>query len=311
MTYIGIDVSKTTLDVAPHEGGVIQLANDSAGIASLVAQLRTSAPTLIVLEATGVYHHSVTAALVAAQLPVAVVNPRQVRDFARSTGQLAKTDRLDARLLARFAAVVQPTPRPVPDEATHELMALVDRRRQLLDMLTAERNRLAIARRTVKPGVQRHIRFLEEAIGRAEDDLDQWIQQSPVWRAQEDLLRSVPGIGVQTARLLIAELPELGRLSRRAIAALVGVAPLARESGSWYGARHCAGGRARVRAMLYMATLSAVRFNPVIRACYQRLLAAHKPKKLALIACVRRLITIMNAMVKTQQRWLAPSLATA
>jgi transposase len=311
MTYIGIDVSKATLDVAPHEGRVTQLANDSTGIASLVAQLRTSAPTLIVLEATGVYHHSVTAALVAAQLPVAVVNPRQVRDFARSTGQLAKTDRLDALLLARFAAVVQPAPRPVPDEATHELMALVDRRRQLLDMLTAERNRLAIARRTVKPGVQRHIRFLEQAIGRAEDDLDQWIQQSPVWRAQEDLLRSVPGIGVQTARLLIAELPELGRLSRRAIAALVGVAPMARESGSWYGARHCAGGRARVRAMLYMATLSAVRFNPVIRACYQRLLAAHKPKKLALIACVRRLITIMNAMVKTHQRWLAPSLATA
>jgi len=311
MTYIGIDVSKATLDVAPHEGRVIQLANDGAGIASLVAELRTSAPTLIVLEATGVYHHSVTAALVAAQLPVAVVNPRQVRDFARSTGQLAKTDRLDALLLARFAAVVQPAPRPVPDEATHELTALVDRRRQLLDMLTAERNRLAIARRTVKPGVQRHIRFLEQAIGRAEDDLDQWIQQSPVWRAQEDLLLSVPGIGTQTARLLIAELPELGRLSRREIAALVGVAPMARESGAWYGVRHCTGGRARVRAMLYMATLSAVRYNPVIRACYQRLLAAHKPKKLALIACVRRLITIMNAMVKTQQRWLAPSLATA
>ncbi len=311
MTYIGIDVSKATLDVAPHEGRVIQLANDGAGIASLVAELRTSAPTLIVLEATGVYHHSVTAALVAAQLPVAVVNPRQVRDFARSTGQLAKTDRLDALLLARFAAVVQPAPRPVPDEATHELTALVDRRRQLLDMLTAERNRLAIARRTVKPGVQRHIRFLEQAIGRAEDDLDQWIQQSPVWRAQEDLLLSVPGIGTQTARLLIAELPELGRLSRREIAALVGVAPMARESGAWYGVRHCTGGRARVRAMLYMATLSAVRYNPVIRACYQRLLAAHKPKKLALIACVRRLITIVNAMVKTQQRWLAPSLATA
>jgi len=311
MTYIGIDVSKATLDVAPHEGRVIQLANDGAGIASLVAELRTSAPTLIVLEATGVYHHSVTAALVAAQLPVAVVNPRQVRDFARSTGQLAKTDRLDALLLARFAAVVQPAPRPVPDEATHELTALVDRRRQLLDMLTAERNRLAIARRTVKPGVQRHIRFLEQAIGRAEDDLDQWIQQSPVWRAQEDLLLSVPGIGTQTARLLIAELPELGRLSRREIAALVGVAPMARESGAWYGVRHCTGGRARVRAMLYMATLSAVRYNPVIRACYQRLLAAHKPKKLALIACVRRLITIVNEMVKTQQRWLAPSLATA
>lgn len=311
MTYIGIDVSKATLDVAMHEGTQSQRTNDSAGIAALVTQLGTVSPTLIVLEATGVYHHSVTAALVAAQLPVAVVNPRQVRDFAKSTGQLAKTDRLDAQVLARFAAVVQPTPRPVPDEATHELVALVDRRRQLLDMLTAERNRLAIARRSVKPSVARHIKFLEKAIASAEDDLDRWIQQSPAWRAQEDLLASAPGIGTQTARVLIAELPELGRLSRRAIAALVGVAPMARESGSWRGARHCTGGRARVRSMLYMATLSAVRFNPSIRACYQRLCAANKPKKLALIACVRRLLTILNAMVKTQQRWQAPSLATA
>ena len=311
MTYIGIDVSKATLDVAVHEGTRSQVANDGAGIATLVAHLGTASPTLIVLEATGVYHHSVTAALVAAQLPVAVVNPRQVRDFARSTGRLAKTDRLDAQLLARFAADVHPTPRPVPDEATYELIALVDRRRQLLDMLTAERNRLAIARRSVKPSVTRHITFLEKAIASAEDDLDRWIQQSPVWRAQEDLLVSVPGIGAQTARLLIAELPELGRLSRREIAALVGVAPMARESGRWHGARHCVGGRAHVRTMLYMATLSAVRFNPVIRACYERLLAANKPKKLAHIACLRHLITILNAMVKTQQRWQAPALATA
>jgi len=311
MTYIGIDVSKATLDVAVHEGPLTQVANDATGIATLVAQLGPAAPTLIVLEATGVYHHSVTSALVAAQLPVAVVNPRQVRDFARSTGQLAKTDRLDAQLLARFAADVHPTPRPVPDEATHELVALVDRRRQLIDMLTAERNRLAIARRSVKPSVTRHITFLEKAIASAEDDLDRWVQQSPVWRAQEDLLVSVPGIGPQTARLLIAKLPELGQLPGRQIAALVGVAPLARESGRWRGARYCAGGRAQVRAMLYMATLAAVRFNPVIRACYQRLLAAHKPKKLALIACLRRLITIVNAMVKTQQRWQAPTPTTA
>lgn len=303
MTYIGIDVSKATLDVAVHEGALTQVTNDAAGIAAVVAQLRPTACTLIVLEATGVYHHSVTAALVAAALPVAVVNPRQVRDFARSTGQLAKTDRLDAQLLARFAAVVQPTPRPVPDDAMLELVALVDRRRQLLDMLTAERNRLAIARRAVKPSVLRHIKFLENAIDRAEDDLDRWIQESPVWRAQEDLLRSVPGIGVQTARLLIATLPELGQLSRREIAALVGVAPMARESGRWRGQRHCTGGRAPVRAMLYMATLTATRCNPVIRACYQRLRAANKPPKLALIACLRRLLTILNAMVKTQQRW--------
>jgi transposase len=311
MTYIGIDVSKATLDVAVHDGPQTQGTNDPAGIAALIAQLRQAAPTLIVLEATGVYHHSVTAALVAAALPVAVVNPRQVRDFARSTGQLAKTDRLDAQLLARFAAVVQPTPRPVPDEDTRELVALVDRRRQLLDMLTAEGHRLAIARRSVKPSVARHIKFLEKAIGSADDDLDRWIQQSPAWRAQEELLVSVPGIGAQTARLLIAELPELGRLSRREIAALVGVAPMARESGRWRGVRRCTGGRAHVRAMLYMATLTATRCNPTIRTGYLRLCAANKPKKLALIACLRRLITILNAMVKTQQRWQAPSLATA
>jgi transposase len=311
MTYIGIDVSKATLDVAVHDGPLQQVANDGPGIATVVAQLSARSATLIVLEATGVYHHSVTAALVAAQLPVAVVNPRQVRDFARSTGLLAKTDRLDAQLLARFAAVVQPVPRPLPDEATHELIALVDRRRQLIDMLTAEGNRLAIARRTVKPSVARHIKFLEKAIGTAEDDLDRWIQQSPAWRAQEDLLRSVPGIGAQTARLLIAELPELGRLSRREIAALVGVAPMARESGRWRGKRVCSGGRAHVRSMLYMATLAAIRCNPVIRACYQRLRAVNKPAKLALIACLRRLVGIINAMVKTNQRWQAPSLATA
>jgi transposase len=305
MTYIGIDVSKATLDVAVHEGPLTQVANDAAGIATVVAQLRARSCTLIVLEATGVYHHSVTAALVAAALPVAVVNPRQVRDFARSTGQLAKTDRLDAQLLARFAAVVRPTPRPVPDDAMLELVALVDRRRQLLDMLTAERNRLAIARRAVKPSVTRHIKFLEQAIARAEDDLDQWMQQSPAWRAQEDLLRSVPGIGPHTAQLLIATLPELGQLSRREIAALVGVAPMARESG------RCTGGRAPVRAMLYMATLTATRCNPVIRACYQRLRAANKPPKLALIACLRRLLTILNAMVKTQQRWHTNVLTTA
>lgn len=311
MSYIGIDVSKATLDVARHEGALQQLPNDAAGIVTLVAELRAVAPTLVVLEATGVYHHSVTAALVAAGVSVAVVNPRQVREFARSTGQLAKTDRLDARLLARFAAVVQPAVRPLPDEATHELAALVDRRRQLVDMLTAEKNRLAIAKRSVRPSVQRHIAYLTKAIGAAEDDLDRWIAQSPAWRAQEDLLRSVPGIGAQTARLLIAELPELGRLSRREIAALVGVAPMARESGRWRGLRHCSGGRSHIRAMLYMAALTATRCNPVIRACYQRLLAAKKPAKLALTACVRRLITIVNAMVKTQQRWQAPALATA
>jgi transposase len=310
MTYVGIDVSKATLDVARHEGSLQQVANDAPGIATLIAQWHASPPTLIVLEATGVYHHSVTAALVAAGLPVAVVNPRQVRDFARSTGQLAKTDRLDARVLARFAAVVQPTVRPLPDDAMHELAALVDRRRQLVDMLTAEKNRLAIAKRTVRPSVRQHIAYLGKAIGATEDELGRWIAQSPAWRAQEDLLRSVPGIGEHTARMLIADLPELGRLSRREIAALVGVAPMALESGRWRGMRRCWGGRAHVRAMLYMATVTAIRCNPVIKAFYARLRAANKPPKLALTACLRRLITIVNAMVKTQQRWQAPTPAT-
>lgn len=311
MAYVGIDVSKATLDIAQEDGTVQHVTNNARGIAELVTQLQAMSPVLVVLEATGIYHHSVTAALLAGGIPVAVVNPRQVRDFARSIGQLAKTDRLDAHVLARFAAVVKPAVRPLPDEATHELAALVDRRRQLVDMLTAERNRLAIARRSVESSVQRHIVFLEKAIKAAEDDLDRWIAQSPAWRAQEDLLRSVPGIGPQTARMLIAELPELGHLSRREIAALIGVAPMARESGRWHGVRRCWGGRAHVRTALYMATVTAIRCNPVIKACYARLRAANKPKKLALIACLRHLITIVNAMVKTQQRWHAPTHATA
>jgi transposase len=308
--YVGIDVSAATLDVAVHDGAVTQVKNEAGGIVALVAELQATPPTLIVLEATGAYHRSVTSALVAAGLPVAVVNPRQVRDFARSTGQLAKTDRLDATLLARFAGTVRPTPRPVPDEATLELAALLERRRQLVEMLTAERNRLSVARKPVRPSVQQVIRALEKALTAADDDVDRWIRQSPVWRAQEELLRSVPGVGPQTARLLIAALPELGRLTRREIAALVGVAPLACDSGTLRGQRHCWGGRSHVRAMLYMATLTATRWNPVIRRFYRRLLAAGKPVKVALTACMRRLITILNAMTKTQQPWRESALLT-
>jgi transposase len=264
-----------------------------------------------VLEATGGYHRAVTSALVAAHVPVAVVNPRQVREFARSTGQLAKTDRLDAAILARFAAVVRPPPRPVPDAATQELVALLERRRQLVEMLTAEKNRLAVARPSVRPSVQQMIRVLEQALGSAEDDVDRWIRESPVWRAQEDLLRSVPGVGPQTARLLLAELPELGRLTRREIAALVGVAPLACDSGTLRGRRRCWGGRAHIRAVLYMAAVTGVRHNPVIRTCYRRLRAAGKPAKVALTACMRRLLVILNAMTKTQQRWVSPIPAIA
>jgi transposase len=275
-----------------------------------VSELQAAPPTLVVLEATGAYHRSVTSALVAAGLPVAVVNPRQVRDFARSTGQLAKTDRLDAVLLARFAATVRPTPRPVPDEATLELAALLERRRQLVEMLTAEKNRLSVARKPVRPSVQQIIRALEKALASADDDVDRWIRESPVWRAQEELLRTVPGVGPQTARLLIAALPELGRLTRREVAALVGDAPLACDSGTLRGPRHCWGGRSHVRAVLYMAALTGTRWNPVIRRFYRRLLAAGKPAKVALTACMRRLVTILNAMVKTQQPWREPTLVT-
>ena len=308
--YVGIDVSAATLDVAVQDGAVTQVLNAPEGIATLVAELQAASPTLVVLEATGAYHRSVTSALVAAGLPVAVVNPRQVRDFARSTGQLAKTDRLDAALLARFAATVRPVPRPVPDEATLELAALLERRRQLVEMLTAEKNRLSVARKPVRPSVQQIIRALEKALASADDDVDRWIRQSPVWRAQEELLRTVPGVGPQTARLLIAALPELGRLTRREVAALVGVAPLACDSGTLRGQRHCWGGRSHVRAVLYMATLTGTRCNPVIRRFYRHLLAAGKPAKVALTACMRRLVTILNAMVKTQQPWRAPTLVT-
>lgn len=232
MTYVGIDVSQAALDVAVHEGATRQVANDARGCTEVVTQLRALGVTLVVLEATGVYHRAVTTALVTAGIPVAVVNPRQVRDFARSTGQLAKTDRLDAAMLARFAATVRPTPRPIPDEATQALAALLERRRQLVEMLTAEKNRLSVARPQVRPSVQQVIRALEKALASADDDVDRWIRESPGWRAQEELLRSVPGVGPQTARLLIASLPELGRLTRREIAALVGVAPLACDSGT-------------------------------------------------------------------------------
>ena len=310
MTYLGIDVSAATLDVALHEGATTQYANTPKGIAALVATVRPLAPTLVVLEATGIYHEAVTAALVAVDVPTAVMNPRQVRDFAKSTGQLAKTDRLDAQMLARYAAVMQPPPRALPDAATQELAALFDRRRQLVEMHTAETNRFAVARPAVRRSLQRHIAFLQRAIDTADDDIDTWLTASPEWRAREAQLTSVPGVGKQTARALLAHLPELGRLNRREIAALVGVAPLACDSGTFRGRRRCWGGRRVIRALLYMAAVTASRHTPVIRACYQRLRAAGKPAKLALVACMRRLLTILNAMVKTQQHWHAPVLST-
>lgn len=306
MTYGGIDVSAATLDVAVQDGAAQTFANDDAGITTLVAWCQAQQTTLLVLEATGVYHAAVTAALVEAGLATAVVNPKRVRDFAKSVGQLAKTDALDARLLARYAAQVRPVPRALPDTATQELKAVLDRRRQLVAMLTMEKNRLNVARASVRPSVRQHIQFLERAIAQCDTELDQWIRQSPVFHAHDQLLQSVPGVGQQTARVLLAHLPELGQLDRRAIAALVGVAPLACDSGRLRGQRHCWGGRSVIRATLYMAVVSGIKCNPVIRACYRQLRLAGKPAKVAITACMRRLITILNAMMKTQQPWRAP-----
>jgi transposase len=303
--YWGIDVAKDTLDLAEAATArPWQVTNDSAGIAAVVKELSASPPQLIVLEATGGYEQEVVWALGAAGLPVVVVNPRQVREFARATGQLAKTDRLDARVLARFAATVRPEPRPLPDAAALELEAYLTRRRQLRDMLTMEQQRLASVRpREVRQSLRKHIAYLQRELHSTESDLGQLIKRSPLWREADDLLQSVPGIGPTTAQTLIALLPELGTLGRRAIAKLVGVAPLNHDSGRFRGTRRTWGGRATVRRTMYMAALVATRWNPVIRAFYRRLIAAGKAKKVALTACMRKLLTILNVILKTKRPW--------
>lgn len=302
--FVGVDVSKTQLDVAvrPVEQHWA-VPHDEAGIAALLQQLRPLQPALVVLEATGGLERPLVRALVAAAVPVIVANPRQVRDFARATGQLAKTDQLDARVLARFAEAVRPALRPQPDTATEALKALLTRRRQLLEMLTAEKNRLTTSSKPVQRRLEAHIRWLTAELRRVDRELDDAIEQHPVWRLQEDLLRSMPGVGRVLSRTLLADLPELGCLNRKQIAALVGVAPLNRDSGALRGRRQVWGGRAPVRTVLYMATLAATTWNPLIKAFYQRLRSAGKPYKVALVACMRKLLTILNAMMKHHSRW--------
>lgn len=303
---IGIDVSKATLNIAVVPSGEKWTSDTSpVAIDALVTQLIAQRPSVIVLEATGGYEAALVAQCVAAGLPIAVVNPRQVRAFAQALGRTAKTDTIDATVLAQFGARVQPTPRPIADAATHALGALVARRRQLLEMLGAERRRLEQAPATgpIARDLRNHIRWLERRVRDVDDEIGTAVEQSPVWRVHEDLLRSVPGIGPTTARTLLAELPELGRLDRRAIAALVGVAPFNCDSGKHRGQRHIWGGRASVRANLYMAALVASRYNPVLAVFYRRLRAAGKPAKVALVAVMRKLLTIVNAMVKHQSRW--------
>jgi transposase len=310
--FVGIDVAKAHLDIALRPTGERwAVPNDDTSIAALVSHLEAAHPTLIVLEATGGFQRAVVAALAAAGLPVVVVNPRQTRDFAKATGQLAKTDALDARALAHFAEAVRPTPRPLPSAQEAALRALLARRRQLIAMRTAEINRLSSAPAPVHADLAAHIAWLDQRLATLDDTLDTTLRASPVWRERETLYRSVPGIGPVSARTLLLDLPELGTLSRQRIAALAGVAPFNCDSGTLRGRRAIWGGRAPLRATLYMATLVAVRHNPVLRACYARLLAAGKAKKVALVACMRKLLTILNAMAKHQTLWQPREVAIA
>jgi len=302
--YAGIDVSKAHLDVATTASSDgWRVTNDPTGIEELVGRLRQIAPELVVMEATGGFEVPAAVALAAADLAVVIANPRQVRDFAKSTGQLAKTDAMDASILALFAERVRPPVRPLPDAEARALDAVVGRRRQIIDMITAEKNRLGFAQPAVQKGIKKHIRWLERQLADIDNDLDQLIRSSPVWNAKNDLLRDVPGVGPNLARTLIAELPELGSLSHKQIAALVGVAPLARDSGAFRGKRMVWGGRAPVRCALYLSIWSASKWNPVIRVFYQRLRARGKPPKVAQVACMRKLLTILNAILRDGRRW--------
>lgn len=301
---IGIDVAKDTVVLASEPAGRTgTFPTDSAGLTALVAQCQAQPVALVVLEATGGYEAPVVAALASAGLPVVIVNPRQVRDFAKATGRLAKTDAIDARVLACFGAKVQPPVRALPDAATLELQALLGRRRQLLDMLHAERQRHATSHGRVRANLRSHIHWLERSLHDTDDTLRQTIEASPLWRVQDELLQSIPGVGPALASTLLGYVPELGHLDRRQVAALIGVAPLARDSGTWHGRRACWGGRAQVRQVLHMAALVAARWNPVFRAFYQRLRAAGKPAKLALTAVARKLLVLCNAVLRDQRPW--------
>jgi transposase len=302
--FVGIDVAKAQLDIAVRPSGERwAVPNDAGGVVTLVDRLQALHPTLIVLEATGGMERAATAALATAGLPVVVVNPRQARDFARATGQLAKTDALEARALAHVADVIRPTPRPLPDTQTQELRALIGRRQPLVVMRTAEQNRLAGTSGRLQTDIAAHIVWLNERLATRDDDIETLLRASPLWREHDDLWQSAPGIGPVCARTLVLELPELGTLTRQQIAALVGVAPLNCDRGTLRGRRTIWGGRAHVRTVLYMGTLVATRYNPRIKAFYERLLAAGKVKKVALTACMRKFLTILNAMLKHRTPW--------
>lgn len=302
--FVGIDVSKERLDVAVQPTAEQwSVANDDTGIERLVTRLQKLQPERVILEATGGMELPVSAALATAGLPVVVVNPRQVRDFAKATGTLAKTDTIDALVLAHFGQAIRPDIRPLPDAATRELSTLLARRRQVMEMLTAESNRLSTVTGRVRSDIQDHVDWLKQCLKRLDKDLADALHSSPIWREKDNLLQSVPGVGKVTSLSLLAGLPELGTLNRKQIAVLVGVAPLNRDSGAMRGQRTIWGGRAAVRAALYMAALSSTRWNPVLRAFYLRLRSKGKAPKVALTACMHKLLTILNAMLKHRTTW--------
>ena len=308
--YVGIDVAQDHLDIATTADQVWSVKHHPRAMTALARRLSKLSPARVIVESTGKLEQELVIVLAEAKLPVVVINPRQVRDFAKATGVLAKTDRIDAQVLARFGEAVKPEVRSLPDEQTRDLMALVARRRQLHQMLRAERHRLLRAARPLKKSLEQHIAYLEKQLDKLDDELHDALRQSPLWQEHFDLLQSVPGIGPTTAATMIAELPELGRLSRHEIAALVGVAPFNRDSGKWKGKRATWGGRAPVRSALYMATLVATQYNPYIRTYYLRLVARGKAKKTALVACMRKLLVILNTMLKNQKPW-NPNITTA
>lgn len=303
--FVGIDVSKDTLDIVIRPGGTHRtVPNTDDGLGQLVALLRPLGPVLVVLEATGGYQRRAAAALALAQLPVAVVNPARIREFAKALGRSAKTDAVDAATLAEFADRIRPPARPLPDAQAQQMRELLGRRGQLVGMRTMEKNRLGQATsRTVVRSIEAHLKWLDEQIGSAEEELDGAIEGSDVWKAKDELLQSIPGVGPGVARTLLFELPELGTLSREQIASLAGVAPMNRDSGRWSGKRFVTGGRAAVRNVVYMATHAARKWNPALKAFADRLEAAGKPAKVVLIAVARKLLGIANAILRDNKPW--------
>ncbi len=303
-TFVGIDISQANLDMAVIPSGEAgSYSNDYAGISALVKRMKAIAPALVVMEASGGFEVSLVAALVEAELPVVLENPLKVRKFAGAKGRLAKTDKLDAIVLAQYGKAIDPEIRKLPDTLTQELSSLVARRRQLIEMLVMEKNRLRLAKKSVRQSLQKNIEWLEEQIKDLDKGIEDFISSDPIWKAKDKILKSVPGLGPASSSTFLSSLPELGVLNGKQIAALVGVAPFNYDSGALRGKRKIWGGRAKVRSMLYMATLAATRFNPVIKAFYLRLCNEGKAKKVALVACMHKLLTILNAMLKNNSTW--------